>query len=217
MVGSAQAWMQGMPEPSSEIWQQGPVAHSGLLAPDSPAAGQKSSIQLILQRILKKSCNGLRREGGSAADLPLGSLPAHHSCSERTLYLGTSPPAGGCREVCGGPRPRGKRGMCRSPEAAGSILCQQPMAELAPAAGWLCAGTWGWGARQERDMKDGEQSRPSLGTERPASCSAGLSEPLPCQEGHSQVRFPAWYRAPAQPRNSFCITLLHVAWGPSCR
>jgi len=49
LVGSVQAWMQWMPELSSEIWQQGLVAHCGLLAPESPAAGQKSPIQLILQ------------------------------------------------------------------------------------------------------------------------------------------------------------------------
>lgn len=105
LVGSAQAWMQGMPELSSEIWQLGLLVHCGLLAPDSLAAGQKSPIQLILQQILKNSFNGLGREGGSAADLPSVSLPARHSCSERTLSLGVSRLAEGCQEVFGGPRP----------------------------------------------------------------------------------------------------------------
>lgn len=105
LVGSAQAWMQGMPELSSEIWQLGLLAHCGLLAPDSPAAGQKSPIQLTLQQILKKSFYCLRREGGSTADLPLGSLLARRSHSERTLSVGVSPLAGGCQEVFGGPRP----------------------------------------------------------------------------------------------------------------
>lgn len=64
-------------------------------------------------------------------------------------------------------------------------------------------------------MKDGEQSRPFQGKERPVSCSHGLSEPLPCREGCSQVQFPGWYRAAVQLRNSSCIIMLHAMWGPS--
>lgn len=41
LIGSAQVWMQRMPELSSEIRQLDLLAHCDLLARDSPAAGQK--------------------------------------------------------------------------------------------------------------------------------------------------------------------------------
>lgn len=62
-VCSAQAWMQGMPELYSETWQLGLLVHCGLLAPDSPAAGQKLLIQLVQEQILKKSINSPRVGG----------------------------------------------------------------------------------------------------------------------------------------------------------
>lgn len=66
------------------------------------------------------------------------------------------------------------------PKQPGASRTWQLIAELAPEAAWLCAGTWGSGGMQERDTKDGEQSRPTPGKERPASWSDGLSEPLLC-------------------------------------
>lgn len=104
LVGSAQAWMQGMPELSFEIWQQGLVA-LWPLGPRLPRTGQKSSIQLILQQILKTSFNGLGQERDSTANLPSGSPLAHCSCSERALSVGMSLLAGDCQEVFGGSQP----------------------------------------------------------------------------------------------------------------
>lgn len=101
LVCSAQAWIQGMPELYSETWQLGLLAHCGLLASDSPAAGQKLSIQLIQQQILKKSFNRLGWEGDSTADLPPGSLPAL-PLRENPLCC-TSLLAGVCQEAFGGP------------------------------------------------------------------------------------------------------------------
>lgn len=181
LVCSAQAWMQGMAELYSETWQLGLLAHCGLLAPDSPAAGQKLSIQLIQQQILKKSFNSLGWEGDCTADLPLGSLPAHHSHSERTLSAGPlcwlraakrclGVPGHGCSDVCH------KAGIHRSPKI-GTSCTWQPAAELVPVAAWLCVWCWGCQERHERGMKDGEQSRPSPGRERPAVCGDTLSEP----------------------------------------
>lgn len=184
LVGSGQAWMQGMPELSSEIWQLGLLVHCGLLAPDSLAAGQKSPIQLILQQILKNSFNGLGREGGSAADLPSVSRSRHATAALRGPFPLVSHgwlraakrcsgvPGHGCSSGCCQERIR------RSPKTVPASRMQQLAAELAPAAAWLSVGTWGFEGRPERDMKDGEQSRPSPGKERPATCSGGLPEPL---------------------------------------
>lgn len=130
-----------MPELYSETWQLGLLAHCGLLAPDSPAAGQKLSIQLIQQQILKKSFNRLGWEGDSTADLPPGSLLAHHSLSERALCVAPlcwleaarrclGVPGGGCSDMCcKAAMHRGsKRGTCT----------WQLVAELVPVAVWLC-------------------------------------------------------------------------------
>lgn len=108
LVCSAQAWMQGMPELYSETWQLGLLAHCGLLAPNSPAAGQKLLIQLIQQQILTKSFNSLGWEGDSTADLPLGSLPAHHSHSDRTLSAGGGLPRGVWASLAVGAVPQGR-------------------------------------------------------------------------------------------------------------
>lgn len=114
-----------MPELSSEIWQYGLVAHNGLLAPDSPTAGQKLSIQLNLQQILKKSFNSLRQEGGSATDLPSGLFLEHHSSPKTILSVDMLARAAerfwgvlghGCSSLCH------EGGICSSPEAARSIL-----------------------------------------------------------------------------------------------
>lgn len=164
-----------MPELYSETWQLGLLAHCGLLAPNSPAAGQKLLIQLIQQQILTKSFNSLGWEGDSTADLPLGSLPAQHSHSDRTLSAGGGLPRGfghpwlwvQCH----------KAGIHRSSKV-GTSCTWQPAAELIPVSNWLCVWCWVCQERHERDMKDGEQSRPSPGRERPAVCADTLSEPI---------------------------------------
>lgn len=89
------------------------LAHCGLLASESPAAGQKSPLQLIMRQILKKSSRQLCAGGRlrSTADLPSGSLPSHWCWSKGTFSIGVPPPVTwlslGCREVCGVPRVHG--------------------------------------------------------------------------------------------------------------
>lgn len=66
--------------------------------------------------------------------------------------------------------------MHRSSKAVAASCTWQLVAELVPVAAWLCVGCWGCQERQERGMKDGEQSRPSPGREGPAVCADTLSE-----------------------------------------
>lgn len=137
LVCSAQAWMQGMPELYSETWQLGLLAHCGLLAPNSPAAGQKLSIQLIQQQILKKSFNSLGWAGDSTADLPSSSLPAHHSYSKEPSLLDLS---------AGWGLPRGVWGSL----ALGAVMCAARQDHPAHGSLWLSWFQWQpgfvWGA-----------------------------------------------------------------------
>lgn len=193
LVGSAQAWMQGMPELSSEIWQQGRVAHCGLLAPDSPAAGQKSSVQLILQQIPKKPLTASgrrvaplqtcpRARSWHTAPAPRGpSLLAHRrllGAAERFLGI----PGHGCSSLCC------EGGIHGSPKAARSIpcaaACGRAGSRSSPALhgdlgmrGKAGEGWEGWRAKQALSRRGGG----------PASRSHGLPEALPRREGCSRV------------------------------